>query len=80
MKKTPEVVSPSGGRTNDRLLTSEEVARILALDIDGHLAPAEAVRYLCRSGKVRYCKVAGHLRFRSEWINEFIESNTVAPA
>ena len=63
----------------ERLLTAQEVAHVLGLDSDGHKAPTEAVRYLCRSGQMRYCKVSGRPRFRREWVEEFIRTNTVEP-
>ncbi len=62
-----------------RLLTDREVAHLLALDVDGHKAPTEAVRYLCRSGQLRHCKVSGRLRFKHQWVEEFVDAQTEEP-
>ena len=60
----------------ERLLTDCEVAEILALYEDGHRAPREAVRYLVRTGRLKACKIGRRLRFKREWVEEFIERNT----
>ena len=66
-------------RKTGRLLTDAEAAYLLGLDHDGHKAPTEAIRYLCRSGKLKHRKVSGRLRFKRNWIEEFIDAETVEP-
>ena len=60
------------------LLTLEEAARYLGLAKD-HKAPVHAVRYLCRTRKLRFLKVGKTLRFRREWLDEYIDSQSIAP-
>ena len=68
----------SGDLTYDKLLTLEQVAERLGLDID-HRDPISAVRYLCRIRKLRFVKVGKTLRFRRSWVEEFIEKESIAP-
>jgi len=60
------------------LLTLEEAAQYLGLHKD-HKAPDHAVRYLCRTRKVRFLKVGKTLRFRREWLDAYIDSESIAP-
>lgn len=49
----------------------------LGLDRDGHRKPAEALRWLCRTGRLKYTKVGRHLRFEEAWLDELIDRNAV---
>ena len=60
------------------LLTLEDAAQYLGLEKD-HQAPVHAVRYLCRTRKLRFLKVGKTLRFRREWLDEYIDSQSIAP-
>jgi len=64
-------------RNADRLLTAMEAAEYLGL-LD-HKAPSEAVRYLCRRRKLKYVKVGRGLRFRRQWLDQFVERSAVEP-
>ena len=69
-----------GGETlrNDRLLSLDEAADYLGMTVD-HDAPGEAMRYLCRQGKVKYVKISNRLRFRRAWLDAFIDGSAVPP-
>lgn len=59
----------------DKLHTPEEAVAYLGLDRQGLSQPLEALRWLCRTGKLRYTKVGRYLRFRREWLDELVERN-----
>jgi len=61
-----------------RLLTLDEAAYYLGLHKD-HKAPVHAVRYLCRTRKLRFVKVGKTLRFRREWLDEYVDSESITP-
>lgn len=71
----PDPIRPSlpGG-----LLTLEEAARYLGLHKD-HRSPIHAVRYLCRTKHIRFVKIGKTLRFRREWLDEYIDSQSITP-
>ena len=62
---------------NETLKTPEEAVSYLGLDRQGLSQPLEALRWLCRTGKLKYTKVGRYLRFRREWLDELIERNAV---
>jgi excisionase family DNA binding protein len=64
--------------TDNRLLTLTEAAEYLGLAVD-HRAPEEAVRWLCRSRRLRFVKVGRTIRFRRRWLDDFIDREAVAP-
>jgi len=61
----------------NRLLTSEDAVSFFGLDRQGLSQPTEAIRWLCRTGRLRFTKVGRYLRFRPEWLEELIERNAV---
>lgn len=60
------------------LLTLEDAVQYLGLEKD-HQAPVHAVRYLCRTRKLRFVKVGKTLRFRREWLDEYIDTESIGP-
>ncbi len=71
-------VMSAAGEHGARLLTLEEAAYYLGLHKD-HKAPIHAVRYLCRSRKLRFVKIGRTLRFRREWLDDYIDSESIDP-
>jgi hypothetical protein len=61
----------------NRLILPEEAVAYLGLDQQGLRHPRESLRWLCRTGRLRYAKVGRYLRFRLDWLDEFIERNSV---
>lgn len=61
------------GASPSRLLTPEEAIHYLALDKQRLRAPRESLRWLCRSKKLRFAKIGRYVRFRQEWLDEFID-------
>lgn len=59
------------------LKTPDEAVRFLGLDRQGLRAPREALRWLCRTGKLKYARVGRYVRFREEWLQELVNTNTV---
>jgi hypothetical protein len=59
------------------LRTPTEALAYLRLDQQGLAQPREALRWLCRTGRLKYTKVGRYVRFRREWLDEMIEKNTV---
>jgi hypothetical protein len=59
------------------LITPEEAVSYLRLDQQGLRYPREALRWLCRTGKLRYAKVGRYVRFRKTWLDELIERSVV---
>jgi excisionase family DNA binding protein len=70
--------SSAASSPSDGLLTLSEAAHHLGLDKD-HRAPEHAVRYLVRTRQVRYVKVGKTLRFRREWLDEYVDFRSVEP-
>ena len=61
-----------------RLLTLQEAAHYLGLHKD-HKAPEHAVRYLCRTRQLCFVKVGKTLRFRREWLDDYVDSHSIPP-
>ena len=61
----------------DRLFTPDEAMQFLGLDQQGLRAPREALRWLCRTGKLKYAKIGRYVRFRKVWLEEFVNANTI---
>jgi len=61
----------------EKLRTSEEAVVYLGLDRQGLRQPQEALRWLCRTGKLKYTKIGRRLGFRQDWLDELIERNAV---
>lgn len=70
-------MSPAEPST-ESLWTLSEVAAHLSLGKD-HRDPISAVRFLCRSRKLRFIKVGRTLRFKREWVEQYIEAASVEP-
>ncbi len=53
------------------LITLEEAAQYLAMSVSG-------LRKVLQSGKIKYTQNGkkGRIKFRKEWLDEFIEENT----
>ena len=67
-----------GQDVHDRLLTLDEAGVYLGLEKD-HRAPDHAVRYLCRTRQLQFVKVGKTLRFRPEWLDEYVDSHSIPP-
>jgi excisionase family DNA binding protein len=61
------------------LMTFAEAATFLGLDRMGYDAPAEAVRYLCRTRRLRHVKVGKRILIRRAWLLEYLERESVPP-
>ena len=62
------------------LMTPEEAIAFLGLDRQNLRQPREALRWLCRTGKLRYTKVGRYVRFRRRWLEELVKQNEVPPS
>lgn len=60
---------------DDPVYTSGESITYLGLDRVGLNKPEESLRWLCRTGKLRYTKVGRRLMFRKSWLDELIDRN-----
>lgn len=60
------------------LWTLQDVAAYLGLGHD-HRDPISAVRYLCRVRKLKFVKVGKTLRFRKQWVDDFLEREATLP-
>ena len=65
--------------TVDRLITPREAIEYLALDQQGLKMPRESLRWLCRTGRIRYVKVGRYVRFRQQWLDDYIENQCFEP-
>jgi hypothetical protein len=72
-KSTQEKASERFGS----LLNAADAAEYLGFKY--HKSPTEAVRYLCRCRRVKFIKIGRSLRFRKEWLDQFIENQAVEP-
>jgi len=54
------------------LMTPAEAISYLGLDQQGLRQPRESLRWLCRTGRLRYTKVGRYIRFRKAWLDELI--------
>ena len=61
-------------------MTPEEAIAFLGLDRQNLRQPREALRWLCRTGKLRYTKVGRYVRFRRRWLEELVKQNEVPPS
>ena len=59
------------------LLTPREAICYLRLDQQGLKQPLEALRWLYRTGRLRYTKVGKYVRFKQQWLDDLVESNAV---
>lgn len=60
-----------------QLMTREDAIAYLRLDSEGLRQPYEALRWLCRTGRLKYTKVGRYIRFRQEWLDELIDRHVV---
>ena len=65
-------------RLQEQLWTLQDVTNYLGLGAD-HRDPVSAVRYLCRTRKLKHVKVGKTLRFKKAWVNEYLEKEAVQP-
>jgi hypothetical protein len=63
--------------TQGKLLTPAEVIAYLGLDQQGLRDPRESLRWLCRTGRLRYTRVGRYVRFRQQWVDELVDGNVV---
>jgi len=61
------------------LLTFDEAGRWLGLDRLGYKMPGEAVRYLCRSRKLRHVRIGKRIFVRRRWLEEYLERESTPP-
>jgi hypothetical protein len=59
------------------LKTSDEAVSQLGLDRLGLRDPRESLRWLCRTGRLRFTRIGRRVMFRQEWLDELIDQNTV---
>ena len=55
-----------------------EVAAYLAY-VGDHRDPISAVRYLCRTRKLKHVKVGKHVKCRRSWVDSFLDDQAVEP-
>ena len=60
------------------LMTAEDAVAYLRLDSEGLRQPQEALRWLCRTGQLKYAKVGRYVRFRQQWLDELVDRHAVA--
>ena len=70
---------PEGNHMTQSLMTPEEAITFLGLDRQKLQQPREALRWLCRTGQLRYTKVGRYVRFRRQWLEELVERNEMPP-
>jgi hypothetical protein len=58
-------------------VTPAEAVAYLGLDRQNLRDPREALRWLCRTGRLKYTKVGRYVRFRRAWLDELIDGNAV---
>ncbi len=61
----------------EALLTAQDAIEFLGLDRQGLRHPRESLRWLCRSGRLKYAKIGRHIRFRQAWLDECVEQNSI---
>ena len=59
------------------LKTSDEAVSQLGLDRLGLRDPRESLRWLCRTGRLKFTRIGRRVMFRQEWLDELIDQNTV---
>jgi len=62
---------------SNALLTPLEAVAYLRLDQQNLRDPRESLRWLCRTGQLKFTKVGRYLRFRMRWLDELIRRNAV---
>ena len=72
-----KIMAVKGGHLD--LLTFQEAAIELGFVRLGYRKPAEAVRDLCRTRRLRHVKVGRRVFIRRLWLEQFIERESVAP-
>jgi hypothetical protein len=60
-----------------KLYTVREAVGYLGLDRQGLKQPLEALRWLRRTGRLRYAKVGRRILIEERWLDELIEQNAV---
>lgn len=60
------------------LMTADEAVQYLRLDQQGLRQPREALRWLCRTDKLRSTKIGRRVLFRRQWLDEYIDRHDVA--
>src|SRR5215470_13793741 len=61
----------------ETLMTPAEAVGYLRLDQQGLRQPRESLRWLCRSGKLKFTKIGRYIRFKQEWLDELVNRNAV---
>ena len=64
-------------KTANGLKTSDEAVSQLGLDRLGLRDPRESLRWLRRTGRLKFTRIGRHLMFREEWLDELIDRNAV---
>jgi hypothetical protein len=59
------------------LMTPGEAITFLGLDRQGLRSPRESLRWLCRTGRLRYAKVGRYIRFRRVWLEQLVDGSTI---
>ena len=59
-----------------KLHTGDEAVIYLGLDRTGLKQPREALRWLCRSGRLKFTKVGRRVMFDERWLDELIDLNS----
>jgi hypothetical protein len=59
------------------LKTSDEAVSQLGLDRLRLRDPRESLRWLCRTGRLKFTRIGRRLMFRQEWLDELIDRNAV---
>jgi hypothetical protein len=59
-----------------RMYTPREAVAYLRLDQVGLKQPLESLRWLCRTGRLRFTKVGRRVLFEEAWLDELIERNS----
>lgn len=73
-----QAVNQAGAVVNaDPLLTAGQAGIYLGL-ADVHKDPGQAVRALCRKGRLRFVRIGERVMVRRSWLEEFIESRSNA--
>ncbi|WP_165253445.1 helix-turn-helix domain-containing protein [Paludisphaera soli] len=63
--------------SDDPVYTSDEAIEYVGLDRQGLRQPHESLRWLCRTGKLKYAKIGRRLKFRKSWLDDLVERNAI---
>jgi hypothetical protein len=74
-----ETDSVQTGEAVADLMTFAEAGAFLGLGRMGYEAPGEAVRYLCRTRRLRHVRVGKRILIRRAWLLEYLERESVPP-